>query len=116
MAWLDSQGNYYEGDRASLSDKGVPTRPSPDHIYVDGEWVEDPAILSAQAAAADLAATEAIKTKLKEIDIASIRSIREYIAAKPDAPQYVKDYELQAISERDKLTVVETEPVEEVKP
>jgi adenylate kinase family enzyme len=41
MAWFDSQGNYYEGDRANLADRGVPARPSAIHIFVDGEWVED---------------------------------------------------------------------------
>jgi hypothetical protein len=108
MAWLDSQGNYYEGDRANLSDRGVLTRPSAIHIFVDGEWVEDAVQVAAIAA-------EAAKKKLAEIDLSSIRSIREYIAAKPDAPQYIKDYELQAISERDKLVLVEA-PIEEVKP
>ena len=41
---------------------------------------------------------------LKEIDLKSIRSIREYVVAKPDAPQYLKDYETAAITERTKLT------------
>ena len=40
------------------------------------------------------------KAKLAEIDLKSIRSIREYIAAKPDAPAYLKAYEAQAIAER----------------
>jgi hypothetical protein len=103
MAWLDSQGNYYEGDRANLADRGVPQRPSPNHIWVDGAWVEDAQKL------AEIASDEA-KKKLAEIDLASIRSIREYIAAKPDAPQYVKDYEIQAVAEREKLTAVEVKP------
>lgn len=107
MAWLDSQGNYYEGDRANLSDRGVPTRLSTIHIFVDGEWIEDAVQVAAIAA-------EAARKKLAEIDLSSIRSIREYIAAKPDAPQYIKDYELQAISERDK--VVAAKPMEEPKP
>lgn len=40
---------------------------------------------------------------LKEIDFKSIRSIREYIAAQPDAPQYIKNYESDAQAERTKL-------------
>lgn len=42
-------------------------------------------------------------TKLTEIDIASVRSIREYIAAQPDAPKALKDKETEAIAERVKL-------------
>jgi len=42
-------------------------------------------------------------TKLTEIDIASVRSIREYIAAQPDAPKAMKDKEAEAIAEREKL-------------
>lgn len=38
MAWMNSQGEYYEGDRASLADRGVPARPSAIHIWVNDEW------------------------------------------------------------------------------
>ena len=41
--------------------------------------------------------------RLAEIDIKSIRAIREYIASKPDAPQFTKDLEAQAQAERAKL-------------
>lgn len=53
----------------------------------------------------EIAAEEqaAIKAKLVEIDIASIRSIREYIAAKADAPRILKDREAAAVAERAKL-------------
>lgn len=40
---------------------------------------------------------------LVAIDLASIRALREYIAAKPDAPQYIKNHEAAAIAERAKL-------------
>lgn len=96
MAWLDSQGNYYEGDRANLSDLGVPERPSSLHIFVDGEWVEGPAKV------AEIQAEEA-KKKLAEIDLASIRSLREYVATKEDAPQFIKEYEQQAMEELVKM-------------
>jgi hypothetical protein len=43
------------------------------------------------------------KARLREIDIASIGSIREYIVAKPDAPKFLKDYEAAAAAEREKL-------------
>lgn len=44
-----------------------------------------------------------IKAKLMEIDLASIRALREYIAAKPDAPKLLKDREAAAVAERAKL-------------
>lgn len=70
---------------------------------VDGKLVVDPekgAILAAEAAVR--AVTEA-RAVLREIDIASIRSIREYLAAKEDAPEYLKAHEAQAVAEREKL-------------
>lgn len=46
---------------------------------------------------------DAVKRELREIDIASVRSLREYISAQPDAPQFLKDKENAAKAERDKL-------------
>lgn len=43
------------------------------------------------------------KATLREIDIASIRALREYVAAQPDAPQIIKDKEAAAAVERGKL-------------
>lgn len=42
-------------------------------------------------------------SKLKEIDLASIRSLREWLAAQPDAPSFILDHEAAAIAERVKL-------------
>lgn len=47
--------------------------------------------------------SEKAKSALREIDIASIRQIREYIVSKPDAPQWLKDREVAAQAERAKL-------------
>jgi hypothetical protein len=94
--FIDSTGNYYEGDRANLADRGVPQRPSPNYIFVDGAWVEDTAKITAEQ-------NETVKTKLTEIDLKSIRSLREWVAKQPDAPQWIKDYEAQAQTERAKL-------------
>ena len=49
------------------------------------------------------AASDAAKAELATIDLGSIRAIREYIAAKPDAPQILKDYDAKAAAERIKL-------------
>ena len=43
------------------------------------------------------------KARLVEIDIASTRSIREWLAARPDAPQFIKNHEAAAIAERAKV-------------
>ena len=51
---------------------------------------------------AEQIASEA-RAKLREIDIASIRALREYVASQADAPQNVKDRESAAIAERGKL-------------
>lgn len=44
-----------------------------------------------------------VKAKLREIDIASIRAVREYIYAQPDAPKIIKDKEAEAVAQRDFL-------------
>lgn len=41
--------------------------------------------------------------KLEEIDIKSIRSLREWVSKQTDAPQFLKDYEEQTKAERAKL-------------
>lgn len=43
------------------------------------------------------------KAELQEIDIKSIRGIREWIAKQPDASEYLKQYEAEAIEKREKL-------------
>lgn len=50
----------------------------------------------------------AAKARLKEIDIQSIRSLREWVAKQADAPQYILEHESEAILERAKLTLVKT--------
>jgi hypothetical protein len=46
---------------------------------------------------------EQARKKLSEIDLKSIRSIREWVAKQADAPQFIKDFESQATIERAKL-------------
>lgn len=64
----------------------------------------EPAQTAAEIAA-EATALEQTKAlaALAAIDAASIRSIREYIASKPDAPQILKDYDAKAAAERIKL-------------
>lgn len=49
------------------------------------------------------AEANAIKDRLYVLDIKSIRSLREYISKLPDAPQHLKDYEVEVLAERAKL-------------
>lgn len=52
---------------------------------------------------AALDASEAARRELVQLDLASIRAMREYIAAKPDAPQILKDREAAAVAARAQL-------------
>lgn len=63
-----------------------------------------PAQTPAEITAEAIATTNAIaKAELLAIDLASVRSIREYIAAKPDAPVFLKTQEAAAITARTKI-------------
>lgn len=53
----------------------------------------------------DAEESAAAKRELAALDLASIRDIREYIAAKPDAPQTLKDREAQAVQARARVKV-----------
>ena len=69
------------------------------------EIEEQKAIAIEKAEAAELQRiSDMAKMKLRELDIKSIRSIREYILSKGDAPQYLTDYETEAAIEREKVT------------
>lgn len=81
----------------------VPDDTTPRDTVVDGVVVKEspppPPTPEEIAAVASMLA----KAKLAEIDLRSIRAIREYLAAKPDAPQVLKDREAEAVAERAKL-------------
>ena len=66
---------------------------------------EADAIIQAKAAEIERLSREA-KMQLKELDLKSIRAIREYILTKDDAPKYLKDYEAEAAIERKKVASV----------
>jgi hypothetical protein len=42
MGYIDSNGNYYEGDQVG-NDLQVPTRPGTDYVWTNGAWVLNPA-------------------------------------------------------------------------
>jgi len=84
-----------------------------DHIIIGGDTVNADPIVQihinemTQAARvlwkADQEFNATIKQELCEIDLASVRSLREYIASKVDAPQVLKDHEADAILKRGEL-------------
>lgn len=51
----------------------------------------------------DYPATVKAKNDLAEIDLKSIRSLREYVASLQDAPKFIKDFEAEAATVRAKL-------------
>lgn len=99
--YLDSQGNYYEGDRSSLADSPVPQRPSYRHKFTNGEWLEDVVVLKVEEA-------EKAKATLAELDMKSIRSIREWLVTQKEAPEIIKQLESDAIKEREKIEIWKT--------
>lgn len=56
-----------------------------------------------QSAAAEANKAAQAKAALADIDLRSIRAIREYIVAQPDAPTVLKDREAEATVERAKM-------------
>lgn len=68
----------------------------PDFFVWDGERiVAKPAVQVPQ--------DDIVMARLREIDAASIRALREWVAKQPDAPQIIKDREAEAQAEREKL-------------
>lgn len=69
--------------------------------YAEEEMADDAPELVAWRSARDNAARAL--SRLAEIDRISVRALREYVAAKADAPQILKDREAEAVAERAKL-------------
>jgi len=77
-----------------------------DEIEVKLVSAEEWGAIEAAENEANLDPNREVKARLAEIDRKSIRSMREWISKQPDAPQFIKDYEVAAIAERAKLTSV----------
>lgn len=97
--FVDAQGNFLGGFDGALPPPGAIEVPGPPSSGLD-IWngvifvphMPTQSEINAQA-----------KANLASIDLASIRALREYIAAKPDAPQILKDKEAAAVAERGKI-------------
>lgn len=70
---------------------------------IEVKWVTDEewAVIEAEINKPDLKAVAL--SALREIDIASVRSIREWVVTQPGAPKFLIDYEAKAKVERTKL-------------
>jgi len=72
------------------------------HKFENGEWGEgDPDAVAKRAAQADSEFNAIVDAELMALDLASIRSIREYIAARPDAPSFLVDIEATVATKRE---------------
>ncbi|MDD4877392.1 MAG: hypothetical protein PHQ86_09800 [Dehalococcoidales bacterium] len=76
--------------------------------YTEGEievrWVTDEEWAAIQEANKPIPDPNIpVLASLAEIDLKTIRSMREWLASKMDAPQFTKDYEAQAVEMRGKL-------------
>lgn len=105
---------FYDELRAAGATTEIAWSPEPGHIeyapsVTPAQRAAVEAVLAAhdpvasQAAHERRLANDAVKARLRDIDIASVRALREYIAAKADAPQPLKDREAEAATERGKL-------------
>ena len=75
---------------------------SPQDIEADETYSLTAPIKTSVEIAAE-AASDAAKAELATIDLASIRSIREYTATEPDAPTFPKTQEALAVTARSKI-------------
>lgn len=91
----DLRGRVYwlaDHTRHEITERGVQLPP--------GALDADPPKTPEEIAADD---DRAVRAELAALDLASIRAMREYIAAKPDAPQILKDREAAAVAARGRL-------------
>jgi len=87
------RNNLYEG----IEPHELEIRPIPSFAELESVWPEVEA--EQEKAKADNEA----KAALADIDMKSIRALREWVAKQADAPQQIKDHEAAAKVERDKL-------------
>jgi hypothetical protein len=91
----DLRGRVYwlaDHSRHEITERGIP--------LPAGALAADPPKTQAEL---DAEQSAIAKAALREIDIASIRSMREWIAAQPTAPAVLKNHELAVQDERAKL-------------
>jgi len=82
--------NSYEGIKPDISEK----RKTPSLVELEAVWPE--------VEAEQLAQAESYKAKeeLIEIDLKSIRDIREWVAKQADSSERLKEFEVEAVEKR----------------
>lgn len=97
--FIDKNGVYLGGFDGAIAPTGAVEVENPPEngrdIFTAGAWVK--------SMPSNAEIKEKAKADLLEIDLNSIRSMREYLAAKADAPKFLKDREAAAAIERAKL-------------
>tara|TARA_R110000787_G_C13443394_1_gene446744 strand:- start:15933 stop:16253 length:321 start_codon:yes stop_codon:yes gene_type:complete len=105
MNTVKLKGDGYLVDGSLL----VPNIPGNRHYQLVQEWIAagntpEPEFNASEITANAVAESNAVEVAtLTRLDMESIRDIREYIAAQPDAPQPLKDREALAIASRGRL-------------
>lgn len=89
------------GQRTTCREFKIPagftsTPPGKDEMWNGSKWVADPEKIKISTIAA-------AKDELTQIDLQSIRAIREWLVTQPNAPTILKQYEDDAKAERAKL-------------
>lgn len=72
-------------------------------IFVQADWEQMQADEMERRPGSKTNATKQIQADLAALDLKSIRALREYIAAKPNAPAFIKQHETDAGELRKKL-------------
>lgn len=87
------RGNSYEG----IKPHELETRPIPTLKELEAVWPDVQAEMEKDRAASDA------KAQLNEIDLKSIRSLREWLFRQSDCPEFIREYEQQAVDARMKI-------------
>jgi len=92
--YVDDTNKYIGGtDGEPLSSNEVPYAPNDARQKWNGAGYDEVIVSDAEF-------NDQVDAELRAIDAESIRSIREYVSAQPDAPQTLKDHEALAVSKR----------------
>ena len=90
----DWRGVVWDNDYAKIRPHELETRPIPTLAELEAVWPEVQAEIERERN------NGVVKAALAEIDLKSIRALREWLAQQETAPQWIKDYEAQAAAER----------------
>ena len=85
--------NNYDGIRPHE----LEIRPIPTLKELEAVWPDVKAEMEKDRAASDA------KAQLNEIDLKSIRSLREWLFRQSDCPEFIREYEQQAVDARMKI-------------